>query len=265
MTDEWDADLYDERHSFVSELARDLIDDLDPDPGERVLDLGCGPADLTARMADRGVEAIGTDRSAEQLAKAREKHPGIELVRADARHSTFRPRFDGVLSNAVLHWVTEPDAAIDTMHDALRPGGRLVAEFGGAGNVSAIRRGTREAVVAAGYPEPDHPWYFPTLGEYATRLEDGGFEVRSVETFPRPTRLEGGERGLRNWIAMFGDSLLADVPDDRRDAVLDEIEDRLRDELHDEDEGCWYADYQRIRIEARKPGEEGLAAVLSRE
>lgn len=253
MSREWNAELYDERHSFVSDLARDLIDELDPDPDERVLDLGCGTGDLAAEMTRRGVAVVGVDRSATQLASAREKYPDLQLVRADARYSVFRPQFDGILSNAVLHWITDPDAAIDTMFRALRPGGRLVAEFGAAGNVATLRRGVRDAVSDAGFPKPEHSWYFPTVGEYASRLEAAGFEVRRAETFPRHTRLADGEDGLRNWIAMFGTALLAEVPDAQRDRVLDDVERRLREELYDEQEGCWYADYRRLRVCARKP------------
>jgi len=99
---------------------------------------------------------------------------------------------------------------------------------------------------ARGYAA-DVPWYFPTLGEYTARLEVHGFEVQQARLFDRPTTLAGPD-GLRDWLAQFGDSLLAAVPDDEREAVLDGIEDRLRADHFDGTD--WTADYRRLRFVA---------------
>jgi trans-aconitate methyltransferase len=154
-----------------------------------------------------------------------------------------------VFSNAALHWIPgdDHDAVLSTVADALTETGRFVAESGGKGNVAAITDALVAELDARGY-EVDHPWYFPSIGEYAPRVESHGLELRFSRLFDRPTPLDGGEDGLRNWIGMFGDEFFADVEDDERNAVLSAVEDRLRPTLFDGD--TWVADYRRLRFVA---------------
>jgi trans-aconitate methyltransferase len=250
----WDAADYDDDHGFVAEYGQGLLDLLDPQPDERVLDLGCGTGHLTADVADRGAEAVGVDRSAEMVAAARDAfgdRSDLSFQRADARSVAVDDRFHGVLSNAALHWIPDDDqdGVLETVRDALVTGGRFVAEMGGTGNVAAIVSATLAELRARGYDRV-HPWYFPTVGEYATRLERHGFEVRRAVLFDRPTELDDGEAGLRNWLEMFGDSLFAALSEGEQAEVVTAIEDRLRDELFDGDEAVWVADYRRLRFVA---------------
>lgn len=254
MTQDWDADRYEESGRFVSEEARDLIDLLDPQPGERVLDLGCGTGHLTAELADQGAEVVGLDSAEDMLWEARELHPGIEFVEGDIRKARFDKPFEAVFSNAALHWVTDAEAAVETIDAALRPGGRFVAEFGGAGNCSQVVTAVQEAVADAGYPRPDHPWYFPSIGEYVSLLESRGIQTRFARLFDRPIEMDSGEYGLREWIAMFGDQFFADLSEENqeavRDRILSDVEDRLREDLWDGE--SWTIDYVRIRVRASK-------------
>ncbi|MFB6192327.1 MAG: methyltransferase domain-containing protein [Haloarculaceae archaeon] len=247
----WEADRYDGDHSFVYEYGADLLGLLKPEPGERVLDVGCGTGHLTAEISERGAEVVGLDRSAGMLAEARDAHPECRFVRGDARQLPVRGPFDAAFSNATLHWIPGDDhgAVLASVRDALAPGGRFVAEFGGTGNVATIVDAVRAEAAERGY-ETDHRWYFPSVGEYAPRLEERGFEVRYARLFDRPTELEGGEGGLASWLEMFGDDLLAPVPDEELDAVVAGVEDRLRDELFRAAEGTWVADYRRLRFVA---------------
>jgi trans-aconitate methyltransferase len=250
-TNDWDAADYDADHGFVHEYGQSLVDWLDPKPGERVLDLGCGTGMLTAEL-DSAVgeagDAVGLDQSAEMVAAARADHPGPRFRQADARAFTAAEPFDAVFSNAALHWISggAQDAVLDRVADALAPGGRFVAELGGTGNVERITTATLAELRERGY-DRDHPWYFPSVGEYATRLERGGFEVRRAVLFDRPTDLDGPD-GLRNWLGMFGDSLLADLSEAEREGVLAGVEDRLRPDLYDPDTATWTADYRRLRF-----------------
>ncbi|MXV60640.1 methyltransferase domain-containing protein [Natronorubrum sp. JWXQ-INN-674] len=248
----WNADDYDEDHSFVYEYGSDVLEVLDPEPGERILDLGCGTGHLTDRIASSDATVVGVDSAPEMIEQARETHPDRTFVHADARTMSFEGPFDAVFSNAALHWIPDEDqgAVLSSVREALSSGtGRFVAELGGTGNVERIVEATVAELEARGY-EAESPWYFPSVGEYATRLEDHGFEVRFARLFDRPTELEGGDAGLRNWLGMFGDSLFESVPAAERTAVIDAVEDRLEPALYDRDEETWTADYRRLRFRA---------------
>ncbi|KUP97840.1 class I SAM-dependent methyltransferase [Thermobifida cellulosilytica] len=244
----WDAELYDARHSFVTGYGAALLDLLDAAPGERVLDAGCGTGEHVAQLAAAGVDAVGVDASPAMVRRAAARFPGIRVSVADLRDLPFREEFDAVLSNAVLHWVPEAGRAAACLYSALRPGGRLVAEFGGAGNVSAIDTAARALRAGHGLPEAASPWYFPTVAGYARVLEDAGFEVRAAWLFDRPTRLTGAD-GLAVWVRMFAPHLLAGVGDP--DTFLAELGERLRATLYRD--GSWWADYRRLRVVAVRP------------
>ncbi|MFO7833130.1 MAG: methyltransferase domain-containing protein [Halohasta sp.] len=243
---QWNASTYDDAHSFVYEYGEDVVDLLDPQPDERILDLGCGTGHLTQQIAEAGATAVGLDQSAEMVEAARERFPDCEFVHADARGFTVDEPFDAVFSNAALHWIPEQDAVLDSVVDALRPGGRFVAELGGHGNIAAIVSATHAELAARGYERP-MPWYFPTVGEYASRLEAHGLEVRYTRLFDRPTELDG-EDGLATWLEGFGDSLLAGLSEADQQSVIEGVEARLREEYFFE--GSWTADYRRLRVVA---------------
>ncbi|MFA1610625.1 class I SAM-dependent methyltransferase [Halobellus rubicundus] len=256
--DDWDSETYDGSHSFVYEYGADVVDLLDPEPGERILDLGCGTGHLTDRIADAGADVVGVDQSEEMIETARETYEH-RFVQADARDfgradlgidAGPADPFDAVFSNAALHWIDDQDAVLDSVVDVLAPGGRFVAELGGHGNVSAIVAAVAAELEERGYEPPIDPWYFPTVGEHATTLEAHGFEVRYARLFDRPTELDEGDDGLAAWLGMFGDRLFGSVPEAERPDVVAGVEDRLRDELYDADANAWTADYRRLRFVA---------------
>lgn len=138
---------------------------------------------------------------------------------------------------------------LQSTFDSLHPGGRFVAELGGAGNVSAIVDAVLSELSSRGY-DAEHPWYFPTMGEYITKLEAHGFEARYATLFDRPTELDEGADGLAAWLDMFGASLLSSLSNHERQAIIAAVEDRLRDD-HFEN-GVWIADYRRLRVVATR-------------
>lgn len=243
----WDAGLYDDRHSFVWKQGASLIELLAPKEGERILDLGCGTGHLTASLAESGATVVGLDSSADMLAQARSAFPRLEFVQADARAFSFVQPFDAVFSNAVLHWVRPPEDAIRCVRNALRPGGRFVAELGGQGNVRALLAALQTAADRMGIAAWQPPWYFPGVGVYASLLESAGFEVRFATLFDRPTPLEGAD-GLKGWVKMFARSLLDDMPAERGEELLEAVEEAARPHLFRE--GGWFADYRRLRVAA---------------
>ena len=247
--EKWDSALYDDRHSFVWKKSEDLVENmLDPKAGERILDLGCGTGHLTDRIASAGAIVVGIDSSPSMIAQARQNFPKLHFQLTDARSFRFDKPFDAIFSNAALHWVRDAPMVVESMACALKPGGRLVLEMGAKGNVERIRSGIESVLSEAGFAAR-HTWYFPSLGEYSSLLEDYGFEIDLGQTFLRWNRLEHPERGLREWIEMFGGAYFDDVPADRRDGLVRKIEDRLRPDLWRD--GAWWADYRRLRIKSR--------------
>lgn len=246
LTD-WDPERYDTDHAFVSEYGEDIVRLLAPAPDERVLDLGCGTGHLTAGIASSGADVVGLDRSREMLETARAEYPDLPFVRADARRFAFAEPFDAAFTNATLHWIDEPERAFESVASVLRPAGRFVGEFGGRGNVDTIVGAVVDELESRGY-DGQSPWYFPSIGEFTGSLESHGFEVRRAELFDRPVELAGGDDGLRSWLSMFGDALLAPVEAAERQAVVSAVEDRLRPEQFRD--GSWIADYRRLRFVA---------------
>lgn len=249
---QWDAQLYEQRYSFVWKHGEELIALLDPQAGERILDAGCGTGRLTAEIARSGAAPTGLDSSAAMIEQARTAFPEVEFVQADLLD--YRPErlFDGVFSNAALHWIPDAQGAARSLYGALRPGGRLVAELGGTGNVASLLNAVSEALREQGSPPAQRPWYFPTLAEYASVLEKEGFEVVYAMLFDRPTPLEGGESGLRGWLRMFGQPVLPGRASES-DELLQRVEEKARPGLFDPESGSWTIDYRRLRIAARKP------------
>ena len=253
MTNDWDADDYDDGHGFVHEYGRDVLDVLGPQPDERVLDLGCGTGHLTADIAETGASVVGIDASSEMVEQARRTYPDLTIERADARDYGPDEPFDAVFSNAALHWIpdADQDAVLATVAESLTEGGRFVAELGGRGNVAAISDALGAERRERGYAVPD-PWYFPSVGEYASRIEAQGLEVGFARLFDRPTELGDGEAGLRNWVEMFGDAFFADVPPETKAEMLDGVERRVADRLWDGETGTWTVDYRRLRVVAHR-------------
>lgn len=248
----WNTALYESKHAFVWQHGEALLELLDPQPGERILDLGCGTGQLTQKIAMTGADVRGIDYAPAMIEKARQNYPHLQFAIADARSFHVDQPLDAVFSNAVLHWIKEPDSVLHCISQALKPGGRFVAEFGGKGNVKAIVEALHSALEALGYAtsQENSPWYFPSIGEYATRLEQQGFDVTYAILFDRPTPLEGGDTGMANWIQMFATSFLSRLSAEQQTKVACAVEDRLRPMLHQN--GTWIADYRRIRAIAIK-------------
>jgi trans-aconitate 2-methyltransferase len=222
---DWNAGLYESAHSFVWQRGRGLVEMLAPRAGERILDAGCGTGQLTAELAQSGADVLGVDSSESMIEQARRNFPALAFRVADVRSPDFHEEFDAVFSNAVLHWVLEPEAAAGAISRALKTGGRFVAEFGGYGNTRAMLDAARGALDALGCA-PVKPWYFPKVGEYSSVLEGQGLEVRHAALFDRPIRLEHGENGLAEWIEMFGGQFLAAAGEARKEHFLRSVEAR---------------------------------------
>ena len=245
--DYWNANLYDQNHSFVSKYGNNLIELLAPQQGERILDLGCGTGDLAKKLDDLGVNVVGVDNSKNMIMEARKKYPLISFAVRDVTELGYNDEFDAVFSNATLHWVKQSKQALEWIYQSLKQGGRFVAEFGGKGNVQTITDEIIHQMKDSGmdYKTEQFPWYYPSIGEYSTLMEEVGFRVVFAQHFDRPTPLDG-ENGLKNWIEMFGSHLLESLNEDQKDAIITKVENHLKPILYKE--GNWIADYKRIRV-----------------
>lgn len=243
----WDPERYDRNARFVSDLGSPVVDLLAPQAGERILDLGCGDGVLTERLAGLGCEVVGVDASEAQVGAALAR--GLDARVMSGERLSFDGEFDAVFSNAAMHWMRDAGAVIDGVRRALRPGGRFVAELGGAGCVETIRSALIAALDRRGVDgSAADPWYFPSDVEYRARLERGGFEVEYIALIPRPTPLPGD---LLGWLETFAESFTSRLPTEDVPAFLEEVQEAIRPSLCAAD-GSWTADYVRLRFAAKR-------------
>src|SRR5581483_2480618 len=222
---EWSSLRYAENARFVSDLGEPLLALLNPQPGERILDLGCGDGVLAKKIVNAGATAVGIDGSADMVAAALRN--GIDARIVDAHNLNFGAEFDAVFSNAALHWMKrDPDAVIAGVARALKPGGRFAGEMGGHGCVAAITVALFAVLVRRGASGSlESPWYFPTVADYRARLERGGFNLEYIELIPRPTPLPTDMAG---WLDTFAAPMLGRLPAGERAAARDEAIAMLR-------------------------------------
>ena len=141
---DWDASKYHRISEPQFEWGQRVLARLEAGPDERILDLGCGTGRLTTQIAasvPRG-RVVGLDRSGAMLAVARasrdERVRPAAYVQADGAAVPFAHAFDAVFSAATLHWIPDHQRVFDSVRDALRPGGRFIAQCGGAGNLHRL-------------------------------------------------------------------------------------------------------------------------------
>jgi len=241
-TSQWDADDYARVGGFVPELGEAALDLLDPQPGEHILDVGCGDGSLTAKIVERGATVVGIDNSISMIGAARAR--GLDARLMDAAQLKFGEAFDAAFSNATLHWVLDKERAARTIWFALKPGGRFAGEMGGDGNLARLRQALDDELVERGYGPPTYAanWY-PAPEEFTALYEHVGFKDIEARLIQRPTELD---HGVAAWVLTFRAGWLdrAGVPHEERQAVADAVAARV---------GSTIADYVRLRFTMRKP------------
>ncbi|MQA65833.1 MAG: methyltransferase domain-containing protein [Alphaproteobacteria bacterium] len=246
---DWNPEAYARDAAYVPVLGHDVLRLVAPRAGEHILDLGCGDGALTAELVAAGAKVTGVDASPAQVAAARAR--GLDAREMAGDTLTFTGEFDAVFSNAALHWMRRPDAVVSRVFRALRPGGRFVAEFGGAGNIARLLKGILAALAARGIDgAPLVPWFFPTPEDYFARLTTVGFEVHSMEHFPRPTDI-GGD--IEDWLNVFGAAFDSALPESEIPAFHADVARRVRGDLFDAARGTWWVDHVRLRFHAVRP------------
>lgn len=243
----WRSEDYAANARFVSDLGVPVLDLLAPRAGERILDLGCGDGALTARIAAAGAVVVGVDSAPDMVAAARARE--LDAWVEEGAALPFEAAFDAVFSNAALHWMPEAEAVAAGIARALKPGGRFVAEFGGHGNVAAIRTALIAVLAAEGVAtDLSEIWYFPTAQEYSAVLDRAGLSVREIALIPRPTRIDAG---MEAWLTTLAAPVLGLIPQERRGPAAAAVAEILAPALRDR-AGVWWGDYVRLRLCAAK-------------
>lgn len=237
-----------EMASLLTDMGPPVMELFAPKAGERVLDLGCGSGFWAEELMKRGCEVVGIDISSQAVAAACAR--GIDARVMNAEAMVFEAEFDGVFSNAALHWMRHPARVVAGVARALKAGGRFVGECGEQNNVRRIVSAVSEALGRRGIDiENLHPWRFFSKEEAAKILEANGMVVRSMEVIERPTVLPGT---IFQWLSVFANNYLSSLHPREQKAFADDVMTLCRPTLLRED-GRWVADYVRLRFYAVKP------------
>jgi trans-aconitate 2-methyltransferase len=266
---DWDAERYHRVSNPQFEWGRRVLRRLAPQPGERILDIGCGTgrltAELVAAMGEGTVVAI--DRSEAMLREVTVQaveQPGphrlgddrasvrVYVVRADGVALPFVDAFDAVLSTATFHWILDHDQLFASIYRALAPGGRLVAQCGGGANLGRLldRAGALAAspALAPYFHGWRGPWEFADVPTTIERLDKAGFTAIDVSLESAPVTFPD-RAGFREFVSCvcLRDHLTR-LPDDDRPQFLDTLADEATD-----DSPPFTLDYWRLNIAATKP------------
>ena len=232
--------------SLMTGMGGPVLKLLDPKPGERILDMGCGLGLIAEELVKKGCDVVAIDVNFQAVEATRLRNVDARLMNAEAM--TFKNEFDAVFSNASLHWMRHPNRAIDGVARALKKGGRFVGETGDRTNLKNIIAVVQTALERRGIEiENLHPWLFYTEESLTGLIEGHGMKVQSMETIDRPMVLPGT---VGEWMSVYANNYLSSLHPKERNAFLEELMELARPTLYKD--GKWYADYVRLRFHAVK-------------
>jgi trans-aconitate 2-methyltransferase len=246
-THSWDGAAYDRLSTPMEEMGREVMERLELRGDEAILDAGCGSGRLTEILIERVPDGrvIGVDVSASMIDAARERlGPDADLRVADLVGLDLGgDTVDVVFSTATFHWIADHDALFASLRGVLRPGGRLVAQCGGAGNIASILAATRQAAddpeFRAHFEDWRGPWLFATPEDTERRLLAAGFAEARCWLADRPVQPDDAREYLRT--INLG-AHLDRLPDDLRYPFFDAVLARLGERP--------VLDYVRLNIDA---------------
>ena len=251
------------RHSKTQETwARELLTQIDLRPDDTVLDIGCGDGRTTAAIARRVPRGsvVGIDLSADMVAHATAQHCPIEtnnlrFAQADAAALPFTSEFTVVFSNATLHWLSDQQAAVRGIARALRPEGRAIAQFGGQGNVADVIASFERVANAARWRTittlGDSPYHFHAATTYETWLREAGMEIHECRLIPKDMTHDDITTFI-GWLRTAWHPYTAGVPDELRDAFLQDVATAYLARHPRDNEGRVHVATVRLQFRARK-------------
>ena len=243
---EWDAAAYDALPLPHERWGRRLLASLPLRGDERVLDIGAGTGRDTAALLERlpRGHVIAVDGSKAMLARLRARFAGVGPDRLTVLEADLSAPLaggepaDAVFSVATLHWLPDHQAVFRSLAGALRPGGVLRAEWGGAGNVASVEA----ALAGLGMPPVNTACNFATADETARRLAAAGFTDVEVACVPDPARLEPGAQLEAFLATVVLGAVLDPLPAAQRADVVRDVAARLPEPA---------VDYVRLQASAR--------------
>ncbi|MGI8709432.1 MAG: class I SAM-dependent methyltransferase [Acidimicrobiales bacterium] len=246
----WDASSYDRVGGPMTEMAAALLDRLELSGDETVLDAGCGTGRVSQLLVDRlprgRVLAVDADPEMVRVAR-RNLGERAQVDQADLLELELDEPVDAVLSTATFHWVLDHATLFRRLHDALRPGGRLVAQFGGRGNIAALRTIAddlaTEAPFARWFAGWEAPWHYPGPEETAERLQGAGFTEVATWLQPWPVVPDDPVEYLAT--VTLG-AQVQRLPVERRQQFVQAVIDRCALPVT--------VGYVRLNVDARRPG-----------
>jgi trans-aconitate 2-methyltransferase len=247
VTRDWDAATYHRVGTPQARWAERVLERLDLRGDETVLDAGCGSGRVTAMLLERLPEGrvIAVDSSPSMVEAARELLPAdrVETCVADVEKLELDEPVDAVFSNAVFHWILDHDELFEHLHAALRPGGQLVAQCGGEGNIAAFKAAMEEVAARERYAEHIAgwtPWNYAAPQATEERLRRSGFAQARCWRTDEPVEPEDPESFVST--VCLG-AHLDRLPDELREPYTTDVLEVAGEPLH--------LHYVRLNIDAR--------------
>src|SRR5947209_4575798 len=249
MSRDWDAATYDRISDPQLGWAREQLTRLELRGDEIVLDAGCGSGRVTALLADlvpRGrVYAVDVAPSMVEHARTALGDRAIVFCQ-DLTELDLPERADAIFSNATFHWIPDHEALFRALRRALKPGGQLVAQCGGRGNIDVFRRLADEIAgeepFAPYFAAWKRPWNYASDTETAARLERVGFADVSCWLQPKSVT-PADPRAFIQTVCLVRH--LDPLPESLRDQFVDQVLARAGDPL--------VLEYVRLNMTARRP------------
>ncbi|KAL5001694.1 S-adenosyl-L-methionine-dependent methyltransferase [Aspergillus recurvatus] len=261
--DRWSSEAYSTSASFVPKLTQTLLQYLDPQPTDKVLDIGCGDGKFTELFLPHVSKALGADSSPAMIEAAKKDYGGekaefrvLDCCFLEQDGNVVDGSWDKVVSNAALHWILRNEntrvSTLKGIHASLKKGGAFVFEMGGHGNVSEVQAAMQYALLRQGISiekaREAYPWFFPSVGWMTSTLERIGFNVVKMETEYRPTKLTGDVNGgLAGWVRLMGAAFLDVLEAEKREDAVKEVCEVLEPVVTREEDGSQWLGYVRLR------------------
>ncbi len=224
---EWDGASYDRISATMEALALEVLERLELSGEETVLDAGCGSGRVTAALIERlpHGHVIAVDESPSMIDAARARlGPDADLRVADLLALELEKPVDAILSTATFHWIADHQRLFARLRAALRPGGRLVAQCGGEGNIEILRGRVRTVLArepyARSFRDWQPPWNYAGPERTRERLLAGGFAQARCWLTPAPRQPEAPREFLSTIV--LGPHV-QQLPGELRESFMDEV------------------------------------------